>query len=186
MDEQPGEPGAWDRYRQYLLLLARAQLQPGDRAEPSDIVQQTLMDAHRDQRQFRGQTPAQRAAWLRRILANNLADIFKGQRREKRDVARERSLEQALAESSASLGACLQNSQASPSQDAQRDEQAVRVAHALASLPAMQREALLLQHWQGKSLAEIAQRLDRTPAAVAGLLKRGLQALRGLLQEDET
>src|SRR4051794_35102763 len=117
MNEQPGEVGAWDRYRQYLLLLARAQLQPGDRAEPSDIVQQTLMDAHRDERQFRGQTAAQRAAWLRRILANNLADVFKGQRREKRDVARERSLEQALAESSASLGACLQHSDASPSQD---------------------------------------------------------------------
>ena len=44
--------------------------------------------------------------------------------------------------------------------------------------PASQREALVLHYWQGFSLAEIAARLDRTPDAVAGLLKRGLKHLR--------
>jgi RNA polymerase sigma-70 factor, ECF subfamily len=64
-----------------------------------------------------------------------------------------------------------------------REEQAVRLAEALADLPEAQREALVLQHWHGWSLADIARHLDRSPAAVAGSLKRGLQKLRTGLPE---
>jgi DNA-binding NarL/FixJ family response regulator len=46
-----------------------------------------------------------------------------------------------------------------------------------------QREALVRHYWQGQSLPEIARALDRTPAAVAGLLHRGLKKLRALLVE---
>jgi DNA-directed RNA polymerase specialized sigma24 family protein len=36
----------------------------------------------------------------------------------------------------------------------------------------------VLQHWHGLTLAQIGERLGRTPVAVAGLLKRWLKALR--------
>ncbi len=75
-------------------------------------------------------------------------------------------------------GAWLAADQSSPSEQAVRHEQAVRLANALARLPATQREALVLHYWQGCSLADIAGRLDRTTDAVAGLLKRGLKQLR--------
>ena len=75
--------------------------------------------------------------------------------------------------------------QPSPSQNVQRHERAVQLADALAKLPQNQREALVLQNWHGWSLAEIGRHMDRSPAAVAGLLKRGLKKLRGLLQESE-
>jgi RNA polymerase sigma-70 factor (ECF subfamily) len=178
---------ALEQYREYLGMLARVQLDPRlrDKLDPSDVVQQTLLDAHRKQDQFRGQTEAERAAWLRQILARNLVDALRTFGRAKRDVARERSLEAAWEQSSQRLEAWLAAEQSSPSQKLQRHEQAVQLADALAKLPEAQREALVLQNWHGWSLAEIGQHMGRSPAAVAGLLKRGLKQLRGLLQESE-
>jgi RNA polymerase sigma-70 factor (ECF subfamily) len=98
--------------------------------------------------------------------------------------ARERSLEAALDESSSRLEAWLAAEQSSPSQRAERGEQVARLAEALAGLPEAQREALVLHHWQGWTLAQIAGHLGRSPAAVAGLLKRGLKQLRDLLKEE--
>ena len=95
-----------DRYRNYLRLLARVQLgaRPGGRMDPSDLVQQTLLEAYQKREQFRGASDGERAAWLRTILARNVADAMRAQGRLKRDVSRERSLERELAESSARLG----------------------------------------------------------------------------------
>jgi RNA polymerase sigma-70 factor (ECF subfamily) len=153
--------------------------------DPSDVVQQTLLEAHRKRDQFRGTCDAERAAWLRQLLACNLVDALRALGRAKRDVARERSLEAALEQSSAQLGAWLAAEQSSPSGRVVREEQAIRVSAALAMLPEAQRDALVLRYCQGQSLSEISQRLERTPAAVAGLLKRGARALRDLLQDRE-
>jgi RNA polymerase sigma-70 factor (ECF subfamily) len=155
------------------------------RVDPSDLVQQTLLEAHEKRDQFRGQSDAERAAWLRRILANNLADTLRALGRAKRDTARERSLDAELEASSAKLGAWLSSEQTPPSEAAQRHEDAIRLADAIARLPEAQRDALILQHWHGSSLAEIAEHLGRTPAAVAGLLKRGLKTLREALRDTE-
>src|ERR1700733_15556395 len=89
------------RFRSYLHLLARLQL--GDRPglDPSDLVQQTLLEAHREQADCRAGTDAERAAWLRRMLANNLADAIRARTRVRRDVTREVSIDAALGESSA-------------------------------------------------------------------------------------
>jgi RNA polymerase sigma-70 factor (ECF subfamily) len=90
-----------------------------------------------------------------------------------------------MAESSARLASWLAADQSSPSQQAAQNEQALRLADVLAALPDAQREAIVLHYWQGCTLAETAQQFGRTPAAVAGLLHRGLTALRGLLNEPE-
>jgi RNA polymerase sigma-70 factor (ECF subfamily) len=176
-----------DGYRDYLLMLARVELhaQLRSKLDPSDIVQQTLLEAHRHREQFRGETSGELAAWLRQILARQLVDALRGFRRAKRDVRQERSLEDSLGQSSQRLGAWLTADAPSPSQIAQRHERALRLAAALEQLPDSQREALILQHWHGWSLARIADQMGRTPAAVAGLLKRGLRQLRTLLPEDD-
>ena len=141
-------------------------------------MQQTLLEAFQKREQFRGATDAERAAWLRRILAHNLADALRAFGRDKRDLDRERSLEESLRASSLRLERWLATGDASPSEQAERQERAIRLAVTLAGLPESQREALVLQYWHGWTLAQIGRHLDRTPAAVAGLLKRGLKKLR--------
>ena len=176
-----------ERYRDYLGLLARAQLPAPLRGQldASDVVQQTLLKAYQALDQFRGREPAELAAWLRQILARTLADLVRDLGRAKRDLARERSLEAALEESSARLEAWAVADQSSPSQRAMRHEQSLRLAEALATLPEPQRQALLWKHCEGWSLDAIAQQLGRSPAAVASLLRRGLKQLREHLQEKD-
>jgi RNA polymerase sigma-70 factor (ECF subfamily) len=182
-----GTPAAdsLERYRAYLALLARLQLDPKlqGKVDLSGVVQQTLLEACQALPRFCVQGPVPQAAWLRRILANNLADEVRKLATAKRDRGRERSLEAALEASSARLEGWLAADQSSPSQQAGRQEQAMRLAAALAELPEAQREALVLQHWHGWSLADIARHLGRSHAAVAGLIKRGLQRLREQLPE---
>jgi RNA polymerase sigma-70 factor (ECF subfamily) len=153
--------------------------------DASDVVQQTLLEAHAGQAQFRGQSVGEQAAWLRRILARNLANAVRDLGRAKRDVGLERSIEASVNESASRLEAWLAAEQSSPSQRAERQEQAVRLAEALASLPEKQREAVTLRHWHRCSLADIARQLNCTTAAVTGLLTRGLKSLRKELQDLE-
>jgi RNA polymerase sigma-70 factor (ECF subfamily) len=171
-------PGDCERYRDYLLLLARLHLPPRLRAKlaPSDLVQQTLLRAH--QAEFRG-GDAERPAWLRRILATTLADAARAYGAAKRDVG----LEQALQESSARLETFLRPEPSSPSQHAVRQEELLHLAAALAALPEDQRAAVELHHLQGLPVSDVASQLGRTEASVAGLLRRGLKKLRELLTE---
>lgn len=183
--EPPGR--ALERYREYLRLLARLHFGPALRAQmdPSDVVQLTMLEAQQALPGFRGTTDAELAAWLRQILARNLADALRTAGRAKRDVARQRSLEQALDESSSRLEAWLAADQTSPSEHAVRNEQLAQLAEAIARLPELQREAVVLRHLEGCSLAQIAARLDKTEAAVVGLLQRGLRTLRSHLEPSE-
>ena len=59
-----------------------------------------------------------------------------------------------------------------------RGELAVRIAKEVERLPDDQREAVRLRHLEGWSLAQLAQHFGRGESAVAGLIKRGLRALR--------
>jgi RNA polymerase sigma-70 factor (ECF subfamily) len=188
MSEQPAAGGPdpalnIDRYRDYLLLLARNQLSPRLRArqDPSDVVNQTLLDAHKDRGQFRGTTAGEMAAWLRQILAHNLARVARDETRQKRDVGREVPLFQRVEESSVMLAEALADPGSSPSQQADRNEQLLRLAGALARLPDAQREAVELRYLHRWPVKQIAEHLGRTPAAVGGLLHRGLSELQAML-----
>src|ERR1700756_4550267 len=114
--------------------------------DPADIVQQTLMKAHEKRSQFRGRSDAELTAWLRQILVNNLAEAGRRFGAESRNVARERSLEASLEESSARLESWLAADQSSPSQRFMRQEQGLRLADALAEVPEDQRRAVELHH----------------------------------------
>jgi RNA polymerase sigma-70 factor (ECF subfamily) len=179
-------PDDLERFRAYLVLLARLQVSPGlrDRVDLSGVVQQTLLEAHQELvGSARHRSEAELTAWLRSILGHNLADGLRQLATRKRDVRRDRSLSQALDESSSRLERWLATSASSPSQKLIRREETARVADALARLPENQRRAIEMHHLQGQPLAEIARELDTTKAAVAGLLHRGLKALRAELED---
>jgi RNA polymerase sigma-70 factor (ECF subfamily) len=170
-------------YREYLRLLAQLHVDPllQGKIDLSGVVQQTMLEADQALPQYEVEKADHLGAWLRRILANNMTDEIRKLRTGKRDVTRERSLEAALEQSSNRLRSWLATDQSSPSGHALREEQAIRLSDALAKLPEAQREALVLRHFQDWSLAQIAEHLNRSHAAVAGLLKRGLQQLRNQL-----
>ena len=178
----------WDRrleeFRAYLGLMARLQLdgRVAAKLSSSDIVQQTLAEAFEKRGQFRGTSDEELAAWLRKALSHNLADAVKGLRRAKRDVGLEQSLDAALEKSSARLDAWLAAEQRSPSSCVSRDEQALRLADALAKLPEAQAEVVIQHHLKGRTLAEIAAALGKSEPGVAGLIHRGLVGLRELLK----
>jgi RNA polymerase sigma-70 factor (ECF subfamily) len=174
-----------ERFRSYLLLLARVRLDRKlqARLDASDVVQQTLLEAHQAVESCRADDQAAQAAWLRQILARNLANAVRDLTRAKRDVRKERSLQADLDTSASRLEGWLAAEQSSPSQKLQRHERALQLADALAQLPEAQRDAVVLRHFQECSLAEIAEQLDCTTAAVTGLLQRGLKNLRQTLAE---
>jgi RNA polymerase sigma-70 factor (ECF subfamily) len=176
-----------ERYRDYLRLLARQEIgtRLAGKLDPSDVVQQTLLRANQALGTFQLRSEGELAVWLRKILANQLANALRDLGRQRRDAGRERSLEAVLERSSARLEAFLAADQSSPSERADRNEQILRLASALAALPEAQRDAVSLHYLRGHSLAEIGAQLGRTPAAVSGLLHRGLQALRRALDEPE-
>src|ERR1700704_2563852 len=151
--------------------------------DASDVVQQTLLEAHQALESFRGDDSAAQAAWLRQILARNLANAVRDLTRAKRDVRKERALQTDLDASASQLEGWLAAKQSSPSQKMERHERALQLAEALAQLPDAQRDAILLRHFQELSLAEIAEQLECTTAAVTGLLQRGLKNLRKSLLE---
>jgi RNA polymerase sigma-70 factor (ECF subfamily) len=178
---------ALERFREYLRLLAGLQIGARLRVkvDPSDLVQQTLLKAHRAREQFHGGSVAEMAAWLREILAHTLADVVRDLGRDKRDIARERSLEAALADSSARLEAWLATSGMTPSEHAARNEQLLELANSLSQLPDLQRQAVLLRYYEGWPLEEIGERLGRSRAGVASLLRRGLDRLRRQLKSGD-
>jgi len=174
-------------YREYLLLLARLQLgtRLQSKLDASDIVQQTILQAHANRGQFRGTTEAEWLAWLRVILANALAAVARQFDTGARDLARERSLEAELEQSSSRLENLLAADQTSPSERVVRGEELLRLARALGGLPDDQRRVIELHHLKGLPVAEVAAEMGRTRPAVVGLLFRGLKILRELLREPE-
>ena len=187
MDRPPENDGLdLERYWEYLRTVARLQMPDRLRGklDVSGIVQQTLLEAHQAREKLRGLNDAQRAAWLRRALANNLADEARRLGAKARDVAREQSLQHALDQSSARLEALLAVEQHSPSQHAARQEDLLRLAEALGRLPDDQQSAVELHHLEGYTLAQTADVLGRSRAAVASLVFRGLRNLRRMLDEE--
>jgi len=174
------------RFRGYLRLLARSHLADDEQAkiDPSDIVQQTMLEAYDQRQRFEGNDD-QLAAWLRQILVHNVADALRAFARQCRDARRERSLDAAIDDSFIKVHEWLAAEQTSPSEHAMRSERLVRLADALEELPAAQREAIILHHIHGWTLARTARQLRRGEAAVAGLLHRGLKGLRQSLGKAE-
>ena len=176
-----------ERIREFLVLLARLQIDPlfQGKVDLSGVVQQSLLEVHQAYDQFHSWDEARQAAWLRKVLAHNLTDEVRKLRTAGRDVTREQPLEAALERSSARLEACLAADQSSPSMQAIRHEQLLRLAAALARLPEDQRTAVELHHLRGCAVADVARLMDRSNGAVGALLVRGLKKLRGLLQVTE-
>jgi RNA polymerase sigma-70 factor (ECF subfamily) len=166
--------------RTVLHRLAQRQLEGriAVRVDASDVVQQAFLEAHRSFPQFAGSDARELVAWLQGILDNKIATAIRDHTLlQKRNLRREQSMDDSQG-GGAPMKQELDAGLSSPSQKAIRGEEAERLSQALTGLPDDQREAVRLRHLEGWALADIAQRLGRTPTATAGLIKRGMQTLR--------
>lgn len=167
--------------RPWLKMLAERQLPDGLRGkvDPSDVVQQTLADAWQGRDGFRGRTHAERLAWLRviltRVILRNERDLLKTA---KRGQGREQTLQAALHRDSVRLEQLAVGEEPGPASNADFAEQSLLLADALEKLPEDYRRVLTLRHIEGLPHAEIARRMNRTPAATRMLWVRALEALK--------
>ena len=172
-------------HRAFLRLLIRMQMRPEDhgRIDASDVVQEAMLAAHEHRGQYRGTTPQEHEAWLRRILANKLADARRRRGREPLNL--DELLCAALDDSSARIDKLLGGDGESAGEQAVRRERLVRLETALEQLPPEWREVVERKHLHGESVPEIAAATNLTMDAVAGRLHRGRRRLRELMGEPD-
>jgi RNA polymerase sigma-70 factor (ECF subfamily) len=166
--------------RSYLGLLARAQLEQGLRSkvDASDLVQQSLLEAHRDFDRFEGRTEAEWLAWLRHILSNNAADMvrrFRGT--QKRQTRREVPLRQPGDDSQFVGVPEPAGCDPTPSQQLICRDRELQLAEALARLSPDHRQVVELRNLQRLPFDEVGRRMGRTRPAVQMLWARAIKKL---------
>jgi RNA polymerase sigma-70 factor (ECF subfamily) len=169
--------------RSYLLLAANQDLAPvlRGRVAPSDVVQETLLEAARDFPTFRGGTEAELLAWMRRILQHNLANEHR------RNLANEhRSLDREVPLAEAPAGdlqkRCLDEE--TPRANVRTRERDEALERALAQLPDNYRRALLLRSTEELTFAQIGERLGCSAEAARKLWSRAAEELARLLGDS--
>ena len=176
-----------EMFRNYVTLMVRLQIDSHlqGKVAPSDLVQETFLETHRDFVAFRGTTEREFVAWLRQILVRNLADrVRRHYGTKSRNARLERSLDAELDRSSQMLGQALIHRGSSPSETVQRREASVLLADALQQLPEHYREVLVLRHLRHLSFAEIASQMNRSLDSVDKIWVRALADLRSRLGEE--
>ena len=176
-----------EQYRRYLQFLARTHLSGRyqGKVDPSDIVQQSLLQAFAASDQFRGCSEAEKLAWLRKILVRNVTRLVRDLHLKKRDIGRELSIENEIENSSLRLGAFLADSSSTPSQKVLKNERSLQLAEAIETLPEEQRTVLILKYWHGFPMQQVADEMQKSLPAVAGLLHRATKKLKSVLRESE-
>jgi RNA polymerase sigma-70 factor, ECF subfamily len=178
----------FERCRSYLGFVARAQVETWLRAkvDASDVVQQTLLEAHRDFDRFQGASEKEWLGWLRRILAHNVSDYvrrFRGvaKRHQRREVSIRDPAASTLAPGVAEPAA----REHTPSQEFVQLEDELRVAAAMEKLPPDYQEVIVLRNLERLPFDEVAQRMERSRPAAQMLWMRAIQKLRDTLGADE-
>jgi RNA polymerase sigma-70 factor (ECF subfamily) len=182
-----GDDAARDRLftvcRNYVSVAARAEIASWLRAkvDASDLVQQTLLEAHRGLANFRGETEAEWLGWLRRILANNAADFVRQYHGvEKRRVGREVPLPEPAGSARGAFE--LADEGETPSQLVMRKELQLQVADALTRLPEDYQEVIILRNMRRLPFDEVAEQMERSRPATQMLWMRAIKRLQEVLE----
>lgn len=169
----------WQQVRGFLLLTANdigAGL--GQKLDASDIVQQSLMEAHVDFSSFRGRSENEFRAWLAKLVQRNLIDAGrKFQDTKQRDIRRERPIQSDE----------FEGEDKTPSSLYQRQEVDAELLREIARLPERSQQLLELRHGNGMAHADIAKELGITEAASRKLWSRTVEELKQrLTSQNET
>jgi len=139
---------------------------------PSDVTQDAALLAFHYLADFKGQTEAEWKQWIASILRNRTHEMVRDARRKKRDIAKTVPLD------SVNPDTTLPAQNATASQITAHNEEWRDVLSDIYQLPTGQKDAIWLCHLEELSIAEAAGIMQRSEAAVASLVQRGLRALR--------
>lgn len=171
----------------YLGGMARVQVESWLRAkvDASDLVQQTLFEAHRDFARFQGETGGELLAWLRRILTHNALDLVRQYHgTAKRQARREVGLRGAGDESAFGRGAPEPAAPGpSPSEEVILRDDQLRVATALAELSEDHRDVIVLRNLERLPFEDVARLMNRSRPATQMLWMRAMKKLQEVLGE---
>lgn len=170
-------------HRQYLLLVANQELDPQVQGKvgSSDVVQESLMTAHQEFGQFRGETRQQLLAWLRQIVKNDLLHArrtFKGTR--KRQIDREQPLQ-----FNSSLDNPIVDPEMTPATNALAEEESLQLKLAMAELPEAYQEVLRLHNWRQQSFVQIGEQMSKSPDSVRKLWTRAIIKLQEVMKKRQ-
>lgn len=191
LQARQGDPAALDRLfgmcRNYLGLMARTQVEGRIRArvDPSDLVQQTMLEAYRSFPRFHGATEGEWLAWLKQILNHNAADFVRYHQTGKRQARKEVQLGNPADSSAADGLANLADSIETPSQELMRKERELEIADAIAQLAPDYQEVIILRNLQRLPFDEVAQRLNRSRPAAQMLWMRAIHKLQEVLKPGD-
>ncbi len=170
-------------YENYLRVLVLAQFEARLRARvsPSDVLQETFYEVHRDFSNFRGVTVQEFLAWIRQILIHNLKrcaerHVYAARRDVRREVNAE-ELAARLEQSAARLDSIIADAASSPSMRMEREELQLQVANQVANLPADYRDVIVMRHFRSMTFEEIARTMDRSAGAIRMLWLRAIKQL---------
>ena len=110
-----------------------------------------------------------------------MADQVKHNKAQARNWQRQESLEDLIDRSCQAVQLALAQGISSPSVQACRHEESLRLADALARLPANYREVIVLRHVQNLAFDQIAARMTRSAGATRMLWARALEKLQSEL-----
>jgi RNA polymerase sigma-70 factor (ECF subfamily) len=189
---ESGDPGARERllacHRDRLrkMIAWRLDRRLAARVDPSDVVQEVLLEASRKMERYLREQPLPFFPWLRSLAGEHLATLHRRHvRARRRSVLREEAGVLNLPdESAAELASRLVTSSTSPTQRALRKELRERVQQALGRLSERDREVLVLRNLEQLSVADTAEVLRISTVAVKGRHLRALERLQALLAED--
>jgi len=178
----------FEKCRAYVGFMARSQMETWMNAkiDASDLIQQTMMDAHKGFDQFRGDSEGEWIGWLKKILQHNAVDFcrhYKGT--EKRDANREISFAQSQSQSLFRGAAEPDAEVETPSEVIMRKENEILLADELSKLPEDYQEVIYLRNMQQLPFKEIADQMDRSQGAVQMLWLRAIKQLQEQMQHGE-
>lgn len=177
----------FEKCRSYVNLVARTQVESWMRTkvDASDLVQTTMLDAHQDFDQFRGESEGEWLAWLRQILNHNTHDFIRRFRTDKRQVGKEVRLNPQSPQLSATFIIDPADGGSTPSQILMQHEQELELAEAIERLPDDYREVICLRNLQKLSFNDVAERMGRSRPATQMLWTRAVQKLEQLMTERQ-
>lgn len=165
-----------DAFRPYLLLVANKELMPKVqiKVSPSDVVQETMMEAGCCFSRFQGKTEKELVAWLRSILLNIVFNTQRYFEREKRQINREVSLAEA---SLTELQNCILDRNESPSGQILAGERTNQLEQFLQQLPEHYRQVIQMHGTQHLTFVQIASNLGISADAARKLWGRAVEEL---------